>query len=159
MNKVINYGLIFKNRPGIVSEVSKRIFDNNGNILNSNMIKIGNHFAFDITASVPDDIDSSIFIDFNHNSKKVTTIDDYYNTKLKIHSADNPGIIHSTCKELEIMGADITKLNSNLLSAPFTNTPIFSMDLQFNIDRKYSISKIKESLEDVTEKFNCDLEI
>ena len=159
MNRVINFGLIFKNRVGIVSQVSKQIYDNNGNILNSNMIKIGNHFAFDITASVPHDIDSSIFINLDNNYEPTSLTDDYYNTKLKIYSADNPGIIHSTCKKLEIMGADITKLNSDLLSAPFTNTPIFSMDLQFNIDRKYSISKIKESLEDVTEKFNCDLEI
>ena len=68
MNRVINFGLIFKNRVGIVSQVSKQIYDNNGNILNSNMIKIGNHFAFDITASMPDDIDSSIFINLDISS-------------------------------------------------------------------------------------------
>ena len=42
MKKIVNVGLIFKNRVGIVSQVSKRIFENDGNITRSEMIKLGN---------------------------------------------------------------------------------------------------------------------
>ena len=70
MNKTVNLGLIFKNRIGIVSQVSKRIFENGGNIIHSDMIKLGNHFAFDLTAIFSNDYKSDTLTrELNYQSR------------------------------------------------------------------------------------------
>ena len=71
MNKIHNFGLLFKNNIGLVSRVSKHIYEKDGNILHSNMIKVGNYFAFDIEASIPlkNNITFDDFI-FNKPEKK-----------------------------------------------------------------------------------------
>ena len=55
MNKIVNFGLIYKNKIGIVSKITEVLHKNDCNILQSNMVRIGNHFAFDITSTMPVD--------------------------------------------------------------------------------------------------------
>ena len=158
MKKIVNVGLIFKNRVGIVSQVSKRIFENDGNITRSEMIKLGNHFAFDLTATFYSEYDSKMFDDIK-TSDLIVPIKDTYNTKMRLYSCDNPGIIHSTCEKLESFNADITRLSSSVTPAPFSNGPLFSLYVDFNIDRNKSKEFIKDEMYDVASKYYCDIEI
>lgn len=158
MNKIVNVGLIFKNRVGIVSQVSKKIFENGGNITKSNMVKLGNHFAFDLTATYPKEYNSSIFDNID-TSDLLIPIEDTYNTKIRLYSSDNPGIIHSTCEKLEGLNADITNLTSSVTPAPFSNGPLFSLEVEFNIHRSKSKEMIKETMTEVINKYYCDIDI
>jgi len=158
MNKIVNVGLIFKNRLGIVSQVSKKIFDNGGNITKSNMVKLGNHFAFDLTATFPREYNREIF-DNIQTSELLAPVDDTYKTRIKLYSSDNPAIIHSTCEKLESLNVDITRLSSSVSPAPFSNGPLFSLTVEFNIDRYKSKEMIKEEMEEVVNKYYCDIEI
>jgi glycine cleavage system regulatory protein len=158
MNKIVNVGLIFKNRVGIVSQVSKKIFENGGNITKSNMVKLGNHFAFDLTATYPKEYNISIFDNID-TSDLLIPIEDTYNTKIRLYSSDNPGIIHSTCEKLEGLNADITNLTSSVTPAPFSNGPLFSLEVEFNIDRSCSREIIKQTMTEVVNKYDCDIDI
>ena len=158
-SNLINVGLIFKNRIGIVSSVSKSIFHQQGNIMNSNMIKIGNHFAFDLTASFPEGVNTDILFTGVQSGKQLNIIDDNYKTKARLSCADNPGIIHSTAEALEKLQGDITKLTSNVTNAPMSSTELFNMEVEFRIDRSISKQTIRETLEEIVERYDCDLEI
>jgi len=158
MNKIVNVGLIFKNRVGIVSQVSRKIFENGGNITNSNMVKLGNHFAFDLTATYPKEYNRNIFDDIN-TSDLLIPIEDTYNTKMRLYSSDNPGIIHSTCEKLEGLNADITSLTSTVTPAPFSSGPLFSLEVEFNIHRLKSRQIISETMEEVVNRYYCDIDI
>lgn len=158
MNKIVNVGLIFKNRVGIVSQVSKRVFDNGGNITQSDMIKIGNHFAFDLTATFPNNYNKDIFENID-KGLPLNQSDDTYKSKIKFYSSDNPGIIHSTCEKLESLNADIVSLKSSVTPAPFSSGPLFSLTVEFSIDRNISKEVIKERMETVANNYCCEIDI
>jgi len=163
MNKIVNVGLIFKNRVGIVSQVSKRIFENDGNIINSEMIKLGNHFAFDLNATFRNEYDNKIFDNienlYKHKHLKDEYLKDVYKTGIRLYSSDNPGIIHSTSEKLESLNADITRLSSFVSPAPFSSGPLFSLNVEFNINRSYPKDYILEQMQDVVNNYNCDIDI
>jgi len=159
MNKIVNVGLIFKNRVGIVSQVSKKVFESGGNITKSDMVKLGNHFAFDLTATFPNGENTDLLFDNIRTGSILELSEDVYKSKIKLYSSDNPGIIHSTCEKLENLNADITRLSSTVSIAPFSNTPLFSLQVEFNIDRNHSKQIIRESMNDVVNKYCCDIKI
>ena len=160
MNKVVNVGLIYKNRIGIVSQVSKRIFENEGNIINSEMIKIGNHFAFDLNATFQNKYDSKIFNNIENTYKpEPLHLNDGYNAKIRLYSSDNPGIIHSTSEKLESLNADITRLSSFVTPAPFSSGPLFSLNIDFNINRSYPKDYVLQEMQEVVNNYNCDIDI
>ena len=189
MNKTVNVGLIFKNSIGIVSEVSRKVFNNGGNITQSSMMKLGNHFAFDLTATFPDKTKTQMFARemnykptvksligtnvhglessainghniFNTSGNYMPILtDDTYRSRIKLYSSDNPGIIHSTSEKLESLNADIISLKSTVTPAPFSSGPLFSLVADFNINRDISKEMIKETMEDVVNKYNCDIDI
>ena len=156
---LINIGLIFKNRIGIVSSITKSIFQNQGNIKHSSMVKLGDHFAFDLSADFPEGTDSKIVFKNVESAKKMKVIDDNYKAKAKLSCSDNPGIIHSTAEALEKLQADITQLNSHVTRAPFSSMELFNMEVEFHVDRGINKGSIREALEKIVEKYDCDLEI
>tara|TARA_B100000963_G_scaffold135102_1_gene117470 strand:- start:2667 stop:3146 length:480 start_codon:yes stop_codon:yes gene_type:complete len=158
MNRIVNVGLIFKNRIGIASQVSKRVFDNGGNITQSDMVKLGNHFAFDLTATFPNNYNEDIFKNLDRGLL-INQLHDTYKSKIKLYSSDNPGIIHSTCEKLESLNADIISLNSTVTPAPFSSGPLFSLIVEFNIDRNISKEVIKKRMEDVVNNYYCEIDI
>jgi len=161
---LINVGLIFKNQTGIVSSITRSVYNASGNILNSKMVKIGNHFAFDLTANFPDgDINTSTLFTSSYNNvgmvepKLENEAEDNYYAKANLSCSDNPGIIHTTAEALEQMGVDITELRSNVTNAPFSSTPLFNMEVEFAVDRKVSKETIKNKLEEIQDKYGCEL--
>lgn len=160
MNKVVNVGLIYKNRIGIVSQVSKRIFVNNGNIINSEMIKLGNHFAFDLNATFQNKYDNKMFDNIENSYKPDPRhLKDSYKTNIRLYSSDSPGIIHSTSEKLESLNADITRLSSFITPAPFSAGPIFSLNVEFNINRSYPKEYILQEMQEVVNKYYCDIDM
>ena len=160
MNKIKKFGLIFKNNIGLVSKVSEHIYTNNGNILQSSMIKVGNHFAFDIEATIPEG-KHNLFDNFiiNNQCKIKFKEDNKYLSKIKLYCSDNSGIIHSACKSMEDLNCDIIKLETNVEHAPFSSISLFSMEMTFFIDKRYSKEDIEKSLIEVKDKYNCEFEI
>ena len=159
LHKTRNFGLIFKNKVGIVSQVSKKVFECGGNIVASDMKKLGSHFAFDLTATFPEvQPTSQIFSDLR-TGPEVKTADDYYVQVMKVTAGDNPGIIHSTSAKLEALGADITRLASRITPAPFSSGPLFSLIIEFRVDRKYSHEAIEKHMGPIIEEYGCDVQL
>ena len=160
MNTIHNFGLLFKNNIGLVSRVSKHIYEKDGNIIHSNMIKVGNYFAFDIEASLPskNNITFDDFI-FNKPKKKKLKTENFVVSNIKLYCSDNSGIIHSTSQSMEELECDILKIHTSVNNAPFSGIPLFNMDMEFLIDTKYSEKDIENKLNRVKDKYNCEIEI
>ena len=158
MNKIVNFGLIYKNKIGIVSKITEVLHKNDCNILQSNMVRIGNHFAFDITSTMPVDRELNNIIDKNlidTNNIKIQKRNINV-TKMRIYCSDNPGIIFETSHELEKNNCDIIKIKSYTIPAPITSIPLFNMHIEYN--NHDNNENIKLLIKNRLEKYNCDID-
>ena len=159
MNK---FSLLIPNSVGLISKITKEIYNKQGNIMKSNMIKTGEYFHIDLEvnniskASVNELIEKYNYKSNGDYDKKINT----YELNIILSSADNPGIIHYITNNLSIIGIDIYKLNSNTQSAAFGGTTLFSLDAKCHVPNNITKEMILNTLDiNVVKKFGCDLTI
>ena len=132
MEKIIIYvsGL---DRVGIISDITKKINSLNGNIETSKMIKLGQDFNMLVLVSLNSgDINTlkkslSEYNDLSINIKQ--TVLDNSSAKNKfvfiLKGADNEGIVHYCTQLFSKLNINIIDLETKLLNAPITGTPLF----------------------------------
>ena len=159
MNNIKNFGIILKNNKGIVSKITRKIYEKECNIINSNMCKLGNHFAIDISIDYRKEINIDEIIEnldsdsCSDNSKK--SIIDSDIKELKVSCADNSGIISTASEILYKKNCEIIKLNSNVIPAPITCTPIFNLNIEFYTEKN---NELEDIIKKKLEKYNCEIE-
>ena len=145
------------NKSGIVSELSKKINLCNGNIETSRMIQIENEFSILVMISIPkekinklkDEINNIKYLRIDITELSIINKDEYnYKYHLLISGADNEGIVYQFSKLLSSLKINIEEINTNIINAPVSGTPIFMMDAIIG-----SISIIDES--DFQDKLNA----
>ena len=89
-------------RPGIVSEISKYVTSNNGNIEESRMIRLGSEFSILMLISISSDskkillehLESIEGIKFYLTPTRKLSSYEYPNYVISFEGADNEGIVH-----------------------------------------------------------------
>ena len=150
-----NIGLIFKNNKGIVSKLTKKIYEKECNILHSNMCKLGNHFAIDISYEGKNDINLMKIVEISEFNKNIKFGNLH---KLKVYCSDNPGIISTTSEILDNNNCDIIKLNSYVTPAAMSSIPIFTLEVEFYVEEGKKIKLFKKEIEEKLRIFNCEIE-
>ena len=156
MRRIHNFGVILKNNKGIVSKLTKKIYEKECNILNSNMCKLGNHFAIDISYEAKKNINLMEIVESSNFDNKNIKVDNLY--KLKVYCSDNSGIISTTSEILDSYNCDIIKLNSHVTPAPMSSIPIFTLEVDFYSEEGSQIELFKTELEKKLEIYNCEIE-
>ena len=141
MSKLIKSTFINKISIGLVSRITKEIFDGNINILKSQMIR-NNHLFILRTECLLKDTNIMNNIINKYSSDNLFDIiakSDYHIYKdmkkvnISIDCADTPGIIHDSTKILSDMNIDIETLQSDTNIAPLSGSYIFNMNLYIHI--------------------------
>ena len=157
-----------KDRTGIVKDISKNIVSLNGNIENSLMSVLGNHFTVMLKASFPININKEYIynnLDNNlkqkklslclHNGENNSTNDDIFNKRrYTIYGTlhDDKGIVLDLSKILEKHNVYIEKLKSKKTTAPIAGYQIFDFKTTIEISKNNFI-KMKNELEKMENKY------
>ena len=151
-------------KPGIVSNISRIITSNNGNIEESRMIRVGTEFAIIIMISISEDFKIKL-------SEQLNTIEGikFYLTdtqKLPSHDspthiidlsgADNEGIVHSLTDTLTSMGINILEIITDTENAPVTGATLFHMRAKVNLEAG-DIKKLTTKLLEVEKELDLDI--
>ena len=167
--KTITMSLIGKNRVGLISNITKQLWNDNVNITKSNMIKLNDNFVLSMSANIPNklNIDTSYFIpnDIMINNGFIKLENNYIQNasnipiKINVSMADTPGIIHETTKILAENNLDISELSSDITPAPISGNDLFN--LKIIAEGKPNINKynIKEQLESLDALCNAEINI
>ena len=141
-------------RVGIISDITREISSLNGNIETSKMIKLGQDFNMLVLISLdPKDIDTfkeslNQYTDLAFTIKE--TASDHINNKNKfifrLKGADNEGIAHYCTQLFSKLNINILDLETKILNAPTTGSPLFYIKAVILIPEHNSVDKLEQSI-------------
>jgi len=154
-------------RIGIVSEISKILTNNGGNIKESRMTKLAGDFVIIMLIEIEStkteiekflsELNLIISIKnatrVNQKSKNVIT------KKIILNGADNEGLVFSLTDFLSKNNINIKNLTTEIVQAPITGINLFSMEALINIPHNISIEFLNEKIEFLKNNLEVDIEL
>ncbi len=160
-------------RPGLVDEVSRFIFDRGGNIEDSRMVNLRGQFAMMVLVAGEEAAHDRLRADLGamaQNSRlhvelrpakqeHVATASTAMPYRLVATAIDQPGLVHRVSHALREMQVNIESLDTHLTPAPYTGAQLFEMELILAVLRGAAIRSLREKLGAVCDEFNIDWEL
>ena len=159
MKKIIinAFGL---DKPGIVSKVTKIINSYNGNIEISKMIQLESEFTLLLLVEIHEKYCNKLFkklreikdleVNGKITTKKYNPNDSIF-YKFSITLADNEGIIYTFTKLFNRYKINIISMETSIVNAPITGSPVFILEAVLMIPKKTNISAFKTKLKKTAE--------
>ncbi len=72
---------------------------------------------------------------------------------------DHPGIVHKIVHELAKDGGNVLRLDTSLVPAPTTGTPMFSLRLDVELPTDVALASVRNQLEQLGAQENIDIEL
>jgi len=158
-------------RPGLVDEISEYLADRKINIEDSRMAVLGGEFAVILLAGGPPLAVEQLLTGVEPLEKKTGLTFGLKRTRApgetpggpsllyRLHatSMDHPGIVHQIARLLRAHDINVESLDTRVLPAPYSGTPIFSMDCLLRVPAAVKISLLREELYDLGDDLNVDV--
>src|SRR5690606_16550555 len=157
-----------KDRPGIVNDLSRLVFDSGCNLADSRMTVLGGDFAvillvtgnWSSIAKLEDQLPSlAERLEMNIISRRTADRErhrDLLPYAVDVVALDNPGIVHSLANFFSTRQINIQDLATTSYSAPHTGTPMFSVHMRVDIPARLHIATLRDEFMDFCDQFNLD---
>jgi len=165
---------IGKDRPGIVADVSEVIYECGGNIEDSSMSLLRNHFALLLLFSIEreearhklssrlnrleSEKNLTVFyspITFEEAQPKVKEQTDPF--KITTSGVDHAGIVFKVCRLLADRRINIVDMETHRVFSAESGTPLFEMDIDIDVPRSVSEEGLREDLHRLANELVIDL--
>lgn len=155
-------------RPGLVDEVSRFIFERGGNIEDTRMVNLRGQFAMIllVTASsaaaqrlqqeLPELQRASKVRAELHPTTGAPAASDALPYRLTATAIDQPGLAHRIGHALRQLSVNIESLEAHLIAAPYTGAPMFEMEAILSVPRATPIKELRRVLEQLCDELNID---
>jgi glycine cleavage system transcriptional repressor len=170
MKKYMIMFLIGRDRPGIIDDVSRMLFEQGANIEDSHMASMGGHFSIMTLFSCSSEQAESIKTGFDkleklglkttlHDAEDPSSIPQTSGLPLNIvvRAMDHPGIVQRVVRVLRHHKANITYLNTQTTRAPSSGDALFDITVEATVPADKPIAMIKEELSILAGDINLDL--
>ena len=154
-----------RDRSGILEEFTRLLLHFDGNVEASRMVRLGGDFAMLMFVSVPegriDDLRSSL--NEVHYAKydvvtRVSEVEEIEASQphdacgITVTGADHMGIIHQIARYLSEQGINIESMSTEVVAAPMSGTPLFTMSAVVLVPERLSVNDLREALEYIGEE-------
>jgi glycine cleavage system transcriptional repressor len=165
---------IGKDRPGIVADVSEVIYECGGNIEDSSMSLLRNHFTLLLLFStereevnqklssalkrLESEKNLTVFyspITFEEAYPKVKEQTDPF--RITTSGIDHAGIVFKVCRLLADRGINIVDMETHRVFSAESGTPLFDMDIDVEVPRSISEQGLREGLHQLANELMIDL--
>jgi glycine cleavage system transcriptional repressor len=155
-------------QPGIVSKISKAVYDCACDIVDSRMIALGGEFALMVQVTGPwnnvakletalKGLEQSLGMVIQ---TKQTTVKkrqrDVVPYEIEVVSLDHPGIVYQLANYLSSRQINIEELSTETYSAPHTGSPMFSVKIIVGLPSSVSLAEFKDNFLDYCDELNLD---
>ena len=157
-----------KDRPGLVSKITKVISSSNGNIETSKMVQLESDFTLLMLIEITPDNISSLIIELNkieelevnykETNKKENKVN-YNAYSFKVNVADSEGIIYMFSNLFKEYKINIVDMDSYIKNAANTGFPIFFLKSNIFIPDTCNIKKLTKDLDDIAQKNNFEYKL
>jgi glycine cleavage system transcriptional repressor len=163
-----------KDRPGIVADVSEVIYECGGNVEDSSMSLLRNHFALLLLFStereeVNQKLSSALKrlggeknltvfyspITFEEAYPKIKEETDRF--KITTSGVDHAGIVFKVCRLLADRKVNIIDMETHRVLSAESGTPLFEMDMEVEVPRSISEQGLREDLHRLANDLMIDL--
>ncbi|MCX8117129.1 MAG: hypothetical protein N3G78_04250 [Desulfobacterota bacterium] len=165
---------IGKDRPGIVADVSEVIYECGGNIEDSSMTLLRNHFALLLLFSTEkQEIQQRLSADLKRLEweKNLSvffspvTFEEAHpearkeTDRFKIHTSgiDHAGIVFRVCRLLADRSINIVDMKTHRLISAESGTPFFEMEIEVDVPRTISEEGLRQDLHRLADDLKIDL--
>jgi len=163
-----------KDRPGMVADVSEVIYECGGNIEDSSMSLLRNHFALLLLFSTErEEVNQKLSSALKRleSEKKLTvfyssiTFEEAYpklkeqtdRFKITTSGVDHAGIVFRVCQLLAGRKVNIVDMETQRVLSAESGTPLFEMDMDVEVTRSISEQGLREDLHRLANELMIDL--
>lgn len=172
MTKSFVLTLTGPDRIGIVEEVTRLLLEAGGNVETSRMARLGGEFAMLVLVSLVSDQPEKLEKDLEKLSDEgyiVTTsvTEEAYTDlfagwlpyKIELQGADHEGIVHEVAAYLSRSGINIESMDTELVRAPMSGTPLFTMSADVVVPPDLDNKGWQGALQDVGHRLDVDIRV
>jgi glycine cleavage system transcriptional repressor len=158
-------------RPGLVGEVTRYLHEAGLNLADSRMINLRGQFAIvALVEGTPEalaameralhEVARPLGLQMNLAAQReaapaVTGVP----YRLKTSSVDQAGIVRRVTEALGKHGVNLEEVETQLDSAPFMGTPLFTLEIRMTVPQAASMRALRRDLEAVADAINCDIDL
>jgi len=155
--------------PGLVDEVTLFVAECGGNLEDSRMVNLRGQFAMMMLVAAPADAvrrlrdglgelqaASGLHAEVQIAAAGRPSTSAALPYKLSTWAMDHPGLMQSVAHLLGELGVNIESAESSLHPAPYTNAPLFEMELVLAVPQSTHVAALREALGRLCDELNID---
>ena len=166
---------IGKDRPGIVADLAEMAFDLGCNLGDSSMMNLAGEFSTMILISGQgEELDERLSMAAKHlEYEKGMTIfirpvgqgaspaspPGARRYRLHTMGEDKAGIVARTARLIASVGGNVLELNSHVRRAATTGTPLYEMDMSFDLPPSVDIEALRRKMEEIENALNIEVDL
>ncbi len=165
---------IGKDRPGIVADVSEVIYECGGNIEDSSMSLLRNHFALLLLFSTErEEVNQKLsaglkrlewekqltvfFSPISFEEAHPISKEPMDRFQITTSGIDHAGIVYKVCRLLADREVNIIDMKTHRVASAESGTPIFEMDIRIDVPRSCQEQALREDLHHLANELVIDL--
>lgn len=158
-----------QDHPGIVNDITKLLLEYHGNVETSRMARLGGEFTILMMVSVQEDKFDALrdgIRQLSGEGYQLTMRETGQSTsveyngwlpyQVEVTGADNEGIIHDLTRYLSEHNINIETMDTDVIKAPMSGTPLFRMAGIIVVPPELSYSELKDALADIGDELGID---
>lgn len=156
-------------RPGLVDEVTRYVLERGGNLEDSRMVNLHGQFAMIMLVAGPEEVLSRL----RHGLEQLELASRVHAElraadfapvgtpaaipyRLNTWAMDHPGLVQSVAHLLGELGVNIESVDTALRPAPYTNAPLFEMEVVAAVPAELHIADVREAIGRLCDELNID---
>ena len=163
-----------KDRPGIVADVTKILYDNGCNLEENSMSMLGDEFTLNLLFSTTQkDIETRLRDQCQRletekeitafirplKSRREVQVGGVHNCVLHVEGLDQAGIVYKISKFLADNQLNIADLQSTVELSPQSGTALYIMDIHIQIPYGSDMEQIESGLSGVSDELNVEISL
>ena len=165
--KPLIFTLVGPDKPGLISKLSKAVYERGGNWLGSNFSHMAGHFAGFVQIDLPLEKHSELIALFKTHpdlhihlvSAQPAVISGQQTVQVNIMGNDKAGIVQELTRVLNQFNLNIVQFDSSCTSAPNSGSPLFKAKAIVEIAPEVELVSLREALENIANDLMVDVEL
>jgi glycine cleavage system transcriptional repressor len=163
---------IGEDRPGIVARLTEVFVANSANLEESRMAILGGEFAAIMLVSAPAEKTPGLEKDLaklqaegiSAISRKTEFLNPnrfqgYASYEISLSGADHEGIVHQVSSFLHDQSINIQSVDTTVVNAPVSGTPLFQMKAHIQVPPAISESQLRKKLNEIADQESVDIDL
>lgn len=161
-----------RDRPGILEEVTRLVVKHDGNVESGRFQRLGGDFAMLMFVTAPEEeidalrntLEELHFVKFDVQTRlsEVGESEDdlgAFVCAITVMGADHIGIVHQVTHYLADQGINVESMTTEVVAAPMSGTPLFTMSAIVRVPPKLSTDDLREALEYIGDEVGVDTQV